>query len=65
MKNTLIAIATIFALMALASCGRDYASDGTAVSFWTDKATGCNYVVQSQGGIYPRRGIQEPAACKD
>ncbi len=67
MRNHLIAIASIAALMllALGGCGKDYSSDGTSLSFWTDKATGCNYVVQSQGGIYPRRGFPEPAACKD
>lgn len=65
MKKIAMLLAAV-SMLALAGCwpGTEYSSGGVSITFYTDKATGCHYLVQSQGGIYPRRGMDEPEVCK-
>lgn len=50
-------------ILALTACGQDYTSNGSIISFYTDKQTGCQYLVQSQGGIYERRKADGTQIC--
>jgi hypothetical protein len=50
-------------LLFLASCGVDYTSSGSAISFYTDKQTGCQYLVQTDGGIYQRMKADGTQVC--
>lgn len=58
-----LAVVLTFALIMLAACGVDFTSNGTTISFYTDKLTGCQYLVQSQGGIYQRMNADGTQVC--
>lgn len=60
----------ILAIMGLAGCGASsgdigFAASGVVVSSYTDKATGCEYLVYpSGGGITPRLNPDGTQVCE-
>jgi len=52
--------------LGLAACDGEYAGvPGMSVyiEFYTDKQTGCQYLVQASGGIYQRMGADGKQIC--
>lgn len=63
MKKLLLIPAALF----LTACDGEYAGvPGMSVyiEFYTDKQTGCQYLVQASGGIYQRMGADGKQICK-